>query len=103
MLKRYDEAVSGNELFSLGTAHVCPRSEGDDGGVRRSVILVAERAGVQGFLRPSVVCETSTIQAKYSNTEDVPLIAKARFIASVFIFFRASRSALSSIYSRSSF
>ena len=86
VLQRHDQAVIRDKLLSLRTRHVCPRSESNNGGIRGALVLVAEGASIESLLRPSIVwCPLSS--ALIQRGRYIPLMANARFIASVFIFF----------------
>lgn len=86
-----DVAVTGNKFFCCCAAKVCAFAESNNGCERITVVLPAVGAGVKRLLCALV------IYRQPRNAYFSPLMAKARFIASVFMRLRASFSAFSSM------
>lgn len=103
MLNRHDDAVAIDQLLVLRAGKVRPVTDGDNGRFRRSLLLIAECTRIQCLFRARVIwrsrerCLTRDFPSCGPDRIGIPLTAKARFIASFFIFFRASFSILSSM------
>jgi hypothetical protein len=58
MLQRDNEAMTGDKLLCLCTAHIRPFAQGDDRYKRLAVILIAERTLIQRLLGPSEIVDS---------------------------------------------